>query len=319
MITIHNTIAVPKHLTPSNILEFLDRFAPIFNMIERKEPGYIIDLSKIDKLSMLGTLLIYKIVEFTFNNKCFLQPIMRMPKGTVVIDFEKFGFWDLIMDYMIDRHGVEKSYRKLEVKIEDDFIIAPQALLRDSNFSANALKENFLPRIESYYQSSPKAVSMIFLCLSEVLLNFWEHAVDDSKSIIVANGNKHTIEIACADTGKGIISTLKDTIVNKSNKIAPVLAKSVEKGITSKKHTNHMGYGLWVLDQIVIAVKGRLHIYSEGAFYHNDYGKVKTGECAYWGGTIVYLSLPLNNPKTWSDIEDEKEKAKFANLKINWE
>lgn len=105
-------------------------------------------------------------------------------------------------------------------------------------------------------------------------MNFWEHAVNDTKSIIVASGNKVKVEIACADTGNGVISTLSPTLVHQISK-EEVLVKSLEKGITSKKMTNHMGYGLWILNEIVTATKGRLHLYSEGAYVFNDFGKIK--------------------------------------------
>lgn len=313
-------ITAPKYFTAPKILEFLEECAKLFPLKETKTPGYVFNLLKVQECSMLGTLVFYKIIEYTLSNRCFNSPAIAFNyEDPVAIEaFKKFGFWDLIMDYMEDRSSVEKSYRRLEIKVEDNFIIAPQALLRESNFSSKALRENFLPQIEDYYSYNPKAVSMIFLCLSEVLLNFWEHAVDDTKSIIVANGNKNSIEIACADTGKGIVSTLKEGSSLKSKNPSLILAKSVEKGITSKKRTDHMGYGLWILDQIVKLVQGRLHIYSQGAYYINDFGKSKSGECAYWGGTIVYLYLPLKNPKTLTDIEDHSEKSKLQQLKINW-
>ncbi len=313
-------ISAPKYFTAPKILEFLEECVPLFKLKMTRTPGYVFDLMKVRECSMLATLVFYKIIEYTLSNQCFNKPAIAFnyDEPIVIESFKKFGFWELIMDYMEDRRSVEKSYRRLEIKIEDNFIIAPQALLRDSNFSSKALRENFLPQIEDYYSYNSKAVSMIFLCLSEILLNFWEHAVEDTKSIIVANGNRTQIEIACADTGKGIVSTLKEGGTITSSSPALILSKSVEKGVTSKLKTNHMGYGLWILDQLVKLVKGRLHIYSQGAFYTNDFGKSKSGQCAYWGGTIIYISLPLKDPKSLSDIEGHSEKSKISKLKINW-
>jgi hypothetical protein len=313
-------ITAPKYFTAPKILEFLEECVQLFPLKGTRTPGYVFDLMKVRECSMLGTLVFYKIIEYTLTNNCFYRPSIAFnyEEPVTIEAFKRFGFWDLIMDYMEDRSGVERSYKKLEIKVEDNFIIAPQALLRDGNFSSRALRENFLPQIEEYYSFNPKAVSMIFLCLSEVLLNFWEHAVHDTKSIIVANGRKNNIEIACADTGRGIISTLEEGAGLKARSPSLILAKSVQKGITSKKGTDHMGFGLWILDQLVKLVKGRLHIYSQGAYYINDFGKIKTGDCAYWGGTIVYLSLPLNDPKTLSDIEGHSENSKLQKLKINW-
>lgn len=78
-----------------------------------------------------------------------------------------------------------------------------------------------------------------------------------------------------------------------------------------------MGYGLWILNQIATKTKGRLHIYSEGAFYKNDFGKEIAQKCGYWKGTIIYLSLPLKKPITLTDIENHDNK-KFNDIKINW-
>jgi len=92
-----------------------------------------------------------------------------------------------------------------------------------------------------------------------------------------------------------------------------ILKKSVEKGNTSKDRTNHMGYGLWVLDEITSRTNGRMHIYSQGAFYFNEGGKKKAGKCGYWQGTIIYLALSLHHPKTWEDIVESNNE-----LKIQW-
>jgi signal transduction histidine kinase len=155
---------------------------------------------------------------------------------------------------------------------------------------------------------------MILLVFSEILLNFWEHAIEDTESIIVAHGNSQNIEIACADTGNGIISTLGGSMISENFRPEQILLESLKRGVTSKKMTNHMGYGLWILDQITTMVKGRLHIYSQGAYYYNEYGSKKSGRCGYWQGTIVYISLPLQKPKTLVDIEP----LVSSEIKINW-
>ncbi len=79
-----------------------------------------------------------------------------------------------------------------------------------------------------------------------------------------------------------------------------------------------MGYGLWILNEIVTATKGRLHLYSEGAYVFNDFGKIKKGPCSFWQGTIIYISLPLVNPQSLSDIKGV-EFDKLKNIKIKFE
>src|SRR5690606_12886621 len=110
--------------------------------------------------------------------------------------------------YISNKEVSEKAFKEFKIKLEERFIIAPQALLRTTNYTNEYLRNEFIPNIEKYYSKSPESVSLIFSCFSEILLNFWEHAIQDTKSVILADGNKNKIEIACADTGIGIISNL---------------------------------------------------------------------------------------------------------------
>ena len=309
-------ISAPKHFQANNIISFLNEAQKIFSLKGKMLPDTLLDLSKVKVADMLSILLIYKFVEYTVTNQCFKRPIISN-SIEVVEAWEKYGFTDLIMAFMKQKGKDLSNYKNLKIKVEKNFIIAPQALLRNDNYSELNLKNKFLPVIEDYYSFNSKVVSMIFICLSEILLNFWEHAVDDTKSIIVANGNSTKIELACADTGKGIITTLGETLNFKNLPKEKIIEKSVAKGVTSKKKTAHMGYGLWILNEIVKMTKGRLQLISQGTYFFNDFGKITTGACGYWQGTIIYVSLPLDNPKTLSDIEEYSNDNAFRKLQIN--
>ena len=232
----------PKVLKPNNTVQLLNSLEKAFSMEEQLIPDAKINLSKVKKTSLLGILLNYKFIEYTYKNNCFRKPEMIV-NDYVEKQWERYGFTRLIHSFVSHKDLTERNYKNLKVKVEEQFIIAPQALLRSKDYSDKFLKSEFLPKIESYYKKNDKVVSMIFLCLSEILLNFWEHAVDDTNSILVAEGNNNHIEIACADTGNGIITTLNKVFENSSIDRANTLKKSVEKYVTSKKMTNHMGYG----------------------------------------------------------------------------
>ena len=306
----------PKIIKPNSIYELLNSLERAFSMEEKLVPDVVINLQKVKKTSLLGILLNYKFIEYTYKNNCFKKPNLFV-NDYIEKEWERYGFTKLIHSFVSNKDLTERNYKNLKVFVDDRFIIAPQALLRSKDYSDKFLKSEFLPKIEEYYKKDDKVVSMIFLCLSEILLNFWEHAVDDTNSILVAEGNENHIEIACADTGNGIITTLNRVFENSSIDRPGTLKKSVEKFVTSKKMTNHMGYGLWILNQIATKTRGRFHIYSEGAFYKNDFGKEFAQKCGYWKGTIIYLSLPLKKPITLSDIENHDNK-KFNDIKINW-
>lgn len=307
----------PKHFKANSVVTFLNEVEKVFTLKDKMQPGVTFDLTKVFQTNILGILLMYKFIDFSYNNNCFQRPEIKY-NDYIKDQWIRYGFWDLIDAYVLNRDVLEKGYKKLDVKIQDSFIIAPQPLLRNESYSNEVLTKRFLPKIKEYYSSDERVVSMIFQCLSEVLLNFWEHAVEDSQSILVADGNRNFLEIACADTGNGIISSLKQALKYKNISKENLIHQSVQMGVTSKEKTDHMGYGLWILNQITHLTKGRLHLYSQGAYFQNEFGKESKGKCGYWQGTIIYLSLPLTNPKTLSDIGVFKTNEEFSNLKINW-
>lgn len=310
-------ITAPKIIKVRDISNFLSKIEEIFNMTDTFSPKVEIDLSKIRSLNVVGLLIIYKLIEYTHTHNCFINPRLKVD-DYIIKKWYDYGFINLIEAYIYNKSEFnrEKSYKNLKVKIEDNFFIAPQPLMRNDKDSNQILKKVFFPKISEYYSFNEKIISMIFQCISEIFLNFWAHAIDDSKSILIAEGNKQFIEIACADTGNGIISTLGKTINEKEYLPHEILLRAISKGVSSKKMTNHMGYGLWIIDEIASLTGGSLNIYSQGAYYFNNTGKKESGKCAYWQGTIVYLKLPLSNPKTLVDIEGTIEGEN--DLKINW-
>lgn len=292
------TIQAPKNLTKNFVMEFLRKVEKTFEWNGKEVKDIEIDLSKIQTIDILGLLIIYKYIDYTSTHKCFYEPRLWVGKYITSI-WSKYEFDQLIQAYL-NNNRTDKAFKELKVTFDDRFIIAPQALLRNSNYSNEYLKKEFIPKIEEYYKNKSKVTDLIFSCFSEILLNFWEHAVDDTRSIIIADGNPFVIDIACADTGIGIVSSLKE-ILN-TTKESELLSKAVEKGITSKPNTNHMGFGLWLVNELVKLNNGRLHLYSEGYYYQNNYGKVKSGSCPYWPRTIIFINLNLKNPKTLSDL-----------------
>ena len=303
----------PKNFTKNFIPEFLRKIEKTFYWKNKLVPNINIDLSNIKKIDILGLLIIYKYIDFTYTHFCFKKPNLQV-ESYIEDAWNEYEFDKLIKAYISNKEVTELPFKQFKIKVEEKFIIAPQALLRNSTYTNEYLTNEFIPKIEQYYNKDSKTTDLIFSCFSEILLNFWEHAVLDTKSVIIADGNKDKIEIACADTGIGIISNL-DTIFK--DKINPIeyLSKSVQKGVTSKPNSNHMGFGLWLVNELVKLNNGRLHLYSEGYFYFNDYGKIKTGPCSYWPGTIIYVNLNLKNPKTLSELLSSTINK---NLKINF-
>jgi len=198
-----NKIVLPKHFNVSSIKSVLDDFEFVFKLNGKQAPIFHFELLKVEKPSMFGVLLLYKMLEYTVINNCFSKASITYTHNVIFFQFiVKYGFHDLLSAFISDKDNkIEKAFNNLKVFKGDKFIIAPKALLREDKASREEINKTYLPQIQSYYKSNTKAASMIMVVFSEILLNFWEHAKLDSQSIIVANGNNDQIEIACADTG----------------------------------------------------------------------------------------------------------------------
>lgn len=74
------------------------------------------------------------------------------------------------------------------------------------------------------------------------------------------------------------------------------------KGISSKPGSDHMGYGLWMIDETIKRNSGYLITYSQDSYYERIGNKVSCSSVPLWKGTIVYLRLNTSNPVTVKDI-----------------
>lgn len=307
-------LQAPKKFTKNFINDFLRKVEVTYGWKNKLVPNIKIDLSEIRDIDILGLLIIYKYIDYTHNNYCFKSPQLYVDEYINNI-WANYAFDKLIQAYISNKELTEIPFREFKVTINERFIIAPQALLRNSSYTREYLKDEFIPKIDEYYSNNSKVTDVIFTCFSEILLNFWEHAIEDTKSVIIADGNKNKIEIACADTGIGIITNL-DKLYEGRVKKEKLLECAVQKGVTSKPNTNHMGFGLWIVNELVKINGGQLYLYSQGFYYHNNFGKIKTGSCPYWPGTIIYLNINLENPKTLSDFI--KKTIDITNIKVKF-
>ena len=300
-------------MTAQYIGHFVNSFERLF-AINQHTADVVINAQEISELGMLGCLLLYKVMEYGSHVKELLSPTINIEESAFGA-YAKVGFGDLfrkVSNFQINS--------RLKYKEFDGFFIAPINLnVKDYDNVNNMLCK----KINEYYNNPDKAFALL-TCITEIASNFHEHSKDEQDSILVARGNKNEIEIACADTGVGVVTSLMKserycTILSKANSF-DILAKALEKGVTSKDNSNHMGYGLWLVESIVGELGGEIYIYSENAHYINKNGKIKKGTNGYWKGTIIYVKLALDKEEVIHDFvyklteELDKDKELFINV-----
>lgn len=292
----------PATFNERTIKEFLRNISPVFKMVGKNVPGVLFDITTPTKdISIAGLLMIYKFLDFTVKNKCFSEPVCNYNED-LLAKLKKYSFFDLVNSCF---KNLPADYNNLRYKQQKDLFIAPIALNRQSEEDTSSAIN---VKICKYYSYNTRVQFIVLTTISEIISNFAAHADKETKSVLVASGNKKKFELACADNGIGIVSNLRNVVkmhVRMQN--FDVLARSIEKGVTSMRDetTGHMGYGLWMINRFVTELKGELYIFSEGAYLHNHQGKLRKGQCANWSGTIIYLSLPVEYTDKFTKLLNE--------------
>jgi hypothetical protein len=286
---------MPRNLSVCNAKQFLDEVEHIFALPGSKEVGVELDTSQTDKADIFGQLLLYKFIEYTIHQGCFKNPSTNLKNNAKLKNLlDITGFLPFVNEFMNKKNNILKNdipeEYKLEWKEADKFYIAPIVLSKTNDYSE---KEDLIrKKIREYYNYDSTIVSTIMSCISEIGSNFLEHAEDTTNSVMVAAGNREYFELACADTGKGVLSSLR-AVVNGRMQKHELLRQALNKGVTSKPGTNHLGAGLWLISQYVSFSGGELLLLSEGALCHQKKSNFKMGQCGYWKGTIIYVRMSL--------------------------
>lgn len=294
----------PENFKIQNAKFFLQDIAEVFGMDNKKKSGVFFNVMQTKQIDLLGLLLIYKFLNYTVKKQCFLNPQTDLKNNRIISEeMKRIGFKKLVDENFTIK---DPDDTKTEYSEMDGFFIAPIVLEKTSYIQQ--INKNIEAKISKYY-SDTQITEGLLQCIGEISSNFQEHAVSDTKSVLVARGNKSQIEIACADNGKGIISTLAPSLnKNYSKNKYDVILKAIEENVTSKAKDGHMGCGLWLVNQFVNATNGMMYIYSEEGYLINKMGKIKCGQNPFWQGTIIYLKMPLSNKTAFSSVMKKKEK-----------
>ncbi len=293
-ITLHKT---PKRLIVNFLPSIIGSLNDIKRYKDKRYPHYYLDFQNFKDIDLVGVLVLYKYLDYAVVNRCFYNPQLNQFNATMQA-IKRYGFSDLIAKCFGDEKKAIELFSKLKVEIKDSFIIAPITFSSDNSNNNYSERQTYNQLLE-YYDNDDVAV-MIFSVFGELVSNFYAHANDKTRSIIVGYGNKDYIEIACADSGEGIVNTLKQQYVLAND--LRYLEYSLRQNVTSKPDSNHMGCGLWQINQLVKLNEGRMIIYTGSSYYYQSAGKTQFSIVPEWEGTIVYVKLNLRNPVKLSQI-----------------
>lgn len=288
-------LMVPKRIT----VNFLPTIIRVLNQVKvyknKRQSNFFLDFRNYEEVDLLGVLLLYKYMDYTVVNNCFYNPSLHM-FNPVSISVKKYGFSEIISRCFSDERKAIEAFSRLRSEIKDNFILAPIAI---SEGYSEDLEKQVYNKIQDYYQDDDITV-MIFTVFGELISNFYAHAKDETRSIIVGYGNKESIEVACADSGVGIVNSLKTQYHFSSD--LKYLEYSIKQNVSSKPGTNHMGCGLWEIDRLIKKNGGRFLLYSGSSYYETSNGKTEFRCVPSWDGTIAYAKLNLHHKVKLSEI-----------------
>jgi hypothetical protein len=287
-------VILPKRLSLNFITSIINNFNFIFHLENKKDGMCILRLDNIEKVDLVGIIILFKFIEYSVTKECFENPkIVGHKTGVIAHAIEFYGFKNLLKDYISEK-DIEKSLLKLQVAEKDSFLVAPQALIRDRPKTKTDFDRKLEVELKKFYGSdASQLINTILQCSAEISSNFFNHAVEDTKSIILARGNKKFYEIVSADTGDGILNTLRQNEEYDSYSDSQLVLKSMDKEVTCKPNSNHMGFGLWLIKEVTRESDGILEILSGDVRITVKDGQIKRNDIPKWKGTIVYLKIPV--------------------------
>jgi anti-sigma regulatory factor (Ser/Thr protein kinase) len=310
------TIRLPKKVTHSTLTQIFDKSEQVF----LKSEGHsvvVINGSRVEEIDFISQLTIYKIISYLVKNNKKVAINFRL-NDLILHELKESGFYDLLSRFTKDsikdaaKESVLmrlKDFFKLTSNYEKDilsqitdlstldshfgekFYIAPFTLIRTESHKKDK-QSKIKSQINTFYADDNKKIRLIHTCIEEIYMNFWRHATEDSETVMLVHGTKKYVEIMVADNGQGIRTTLSNANYGKKLNL---VSKAVERGVTSRPNTNHMGWGLWLVSELARKNKGVFRLFSEGDFYSIIRDSVHMGNCGFWKGTVIYLSIPLNN------------------------
>ena len=304
-------IYLPSRIDRNNIPEIISKLEYIFQSSGKEIPNIFLNFNNVKVIDITGVLVLYKFLEFSVTHCCFKNPLFNLTQNVILEDkIEKYGFSTLITKLM-DNKTKEQYYKNLSTQVTADFILAPVAMIKGDDSTTQ--KENALKQIVNYYGNNDIS-TMILQIFSEIFQNFISHAEKDTLSVIVVQGNKNKIEFACADNGIGIINSLKENQRYSLYKSESLFPKVLERGVTSKEKSNHLGYGLYYVNEVVNRLKGQMSVFTDNMILQNDHVRIYISKIAHWQGTLINVNIPLKQSVTIDDIESQIDN----NIKINF-
>lgn len=273
----------------NNFTSLVTKLNFIFNLKNKELKNYDFQINiSYNEFTSITSLIIYKILAYSLDNKCLSNPSANIDYITQL--FAKFHLQDLIKAYY-EQKDINRIFANIKPLQKNDFFVAPHPINRDFVKNKEELTNKYYDTIHNYYKDKNfEIIEYIKTCLVEISSNFLYHAENDDKSILMAEGNKSKVEIISVDTSEGIISTMKEKF---SSSDKDLLKLAFERKISSKIENGHCGTGLWLINEIVNNLKGKLIIHSEGYIYRNINGKVRIFASSFWKGTIIYVKLPI--------------------------
>lgn len=249
----------------NNISSLILKLNFVFNLENKevKNCDFQIKIPQKDFTS-ITSLVIYKVLAQSLDNKCLDNPSANIDEITLL--FSKFHLHDLIKAYY-NKKDVDRIFANIKPLQKSDFFVAPHPINRDVVKSKDDLSNKYYEIIHDYYKDKNfDIIEYIKTCLVEISSNFLYHAENDEKSILMAEGNKTKVEIISVDTSEGILSTMKEKYTNSDTKL---LNLAFQRKVSSKIENGHCGTGLWLINEIVNKLKGKLIIHTEGYIYRN--------------------------------------------------
>ena len=153
--TSNQHLSLPKRLVINSLFDIISRVNFVFDLNEKKESDFFLNVEKVKNVDIIGILILYKFIEYAVVKNCFNNPVTNYNHQSYKINqFVKlFGFEEYFNAY-IKKKDLNKALNNLDIETSDGFIIAPQVLAKGKIQSKKNFDIKFKKELLSFWKMS---------------------------------------------------------------------------------------------------------------------------------------------------------------------
>lgn len=220
----------------------------------------------------------------------------------------------IIVEFKVNKHCLSMEYAKRigffkNLKTDFTFMIqndyAERQYIEITHLAPSIynLNDAFLDIFDTHFDLNPESLNSLVFVFDELICNTTRHCQSKNGGYYFCqkNADRNSVEIIIVDSGIGIHKSLNQAFPHYNE--LTCLEECIKFGVTCG---DGRGHGLFFISELLKRNKGEFIAISGSTHLSIKNGEQKTGNNAYWQGTIIKCVFTLNNALPIEQLLEEQ-------------